>query len=108
MRIFIIHSMGMSDRAIEYGRKLEELGNEIYVPILDTDQTASVSEILRNNLNGVKWADEVHVIWDLSSQGTIFDMGCAYALGKPIFILETKRNHWTKFILKNIGKYLFE
>ena len=50
-------------------------------------------EILWQNLKGIKWADECHVIWDLSSLGTVFDMGSAYALGKPILVVKTKTHH---------------
>lgn len=29
-------------------------------------------------------ADEVHVLWDAQSYGSHFDLGMAYALGKPM------------------------
>ena len=105
MKIFIIHSMGLSSKALEYAKWLESDDHETFVPVRDTEQDLTTEhEILNSNLNGLKWCDEAHVIWDLSSLGSIFDMGCAYALGKPIHIVSTKKHHWVKFILKNKGK----
>ena len=103
MKIFIAHSSGMYKQALEYE---EEIGIPCYIPIRDTDQSGPEVKILKQNLEGMKPCDEVHVIWDLSSLGTIFDIGMAYALGKPIKIVKTKTHHWTKFIAKEEGKYL--
>ncbi len=110
-KIFIAHSMGMCDNALRWAEKLEYEGHDTYVPCRDTAQEpgpnfegAWENVILSKNFEGIEWCDEVHVIWDLSSLGTIFDMGSAYALSKPIFIIETKRHHWSKFIDENVGK----
>lgn len=35
----------------------------------------------------IEWADEVHIMWDQRSMGTIFDFGMAFALRKPIKIV---------------------
>ena len=109
MKIFIIHSSGMYARALTWAEGLEEEGHETYVPLRDTEQVLTTEAwILANNLRGVKWSDECHLIWDLSSQGTLFDMGMAYALGKQIKVVETKKHHWTKFVSKREGSYLVE
>lgn len=107
MKVFIIHSTGMTEDALKYSQSLEDQGHDTYVPLRDTEQVLTTeAEILANNLKGIKWCDEAHVIWDLSSQGTLFDMGCAYALDKPIRIIKTKNHHWTKFVVKREGRYL--
>lgn len=99
----------MTGEALEHAHKLELEGHETYVPLRDTEQVLTTeAEILENNLKGIKWSDECHLIWDLSSQGTLFDMGCAYALGKPIRVIKTKTHHWTKFVTKREGKLLVE
>jgi len=103
MKIFIAHSMGMTEQAIKYA---EENDLCCYIPGRDTTQVTTEKEILQANLNGLVGCDEVHVLWDLSSLGTIFDMGMAFALGKPIKIIKTKTHHWTKFIVKREGGYL--
>ena len=117
MKVFVVHSMGMSKDALRYAKGLEDDGHDTYVPCRDTVQVPPDKteedlklnwerEILAQNLKGVIWCDEAHCIWDLSSLGTIFDLGCAYALGKPIFIVKTKTHHWTKFIIKKEGNRL--
>jgi len=109
MKVFIIHSSGMFKDALEHAEKLEKEGHETYVPLRDTAQVFTTeAEILASNLRGIKWSDEAHLIWDLSSQGTLFDMGQAYALGKPIKVVKTKNHHWTKFVTKREGKYLVD
>lgn len=109
MKIFIIHSSGMTKEALEHATKLESWGHETYVPLRDTEQVLTTeAEILANNLKGIKWCDRCHLIWDLSSQGTLFDMGCAYALDKPIHVIKTKTHHWTKFVSSREGKLLVE
>ncbi len=107
MKIFVIHSMGMSKDALEYAEQLESEGHETFVPVRDTEQFISnVQQVLESNRDGLIWCDEAHVIWDLSSMGTIFDMGTAFALEKPIKIIRTKRLHWSKFIPEHEGEYI--
>ena len=109
MKIFIIHSSGMYEHALIHAGRLELEGHETYVPLRDTEQVLTTEpEILASNLKGIKWADECHLIWDLSSQGTLFDMGCAYALGKKIKVIKTKTHHFTKFASRREGNYLIE
>jgi len=109
MKVFLIHSTGMTKEALEHAEKLESEGHETYVPLRDTEQVLTTeAEILANNLRGIRWSDECHLIWDLSSQGTLFDMGCAYASDKRIKVVKTKNHHWTKFIVKREGEYLVE
>ena len=109
VKVFIIHSSGMTKQALVHAEKLESEGHETYVPLRDTEQVLTTeADILASNLREIKWSDECHLIWDLSSQGTLFDMGCAYALGKPIHVIETKKHHWTKFVTKREGKLLVE
>jgi len=107
MKVFIIHSSGMYKDALSHAESLEDEGHETYVPLRDTEQILTTeAEILANNLRGIRWSDECHLIWDLSSQGTLFDMGCAYASDKPIKVVKTKNHHWTKFVAKREGEYL--
>lgn len=99
----------MTKDVLEYAKKLESEGHETHVPLRDTEQVLTTeAEILANNRSGIEWCDESHVIWDLSSQGALFDMGVAYGNYKPIKIIKTKNHHWTKFVVKREGEYLVE
>ncbi len=97
----------MLGKALQWAETLELEGHETFVPGRDTEQELTTEhEILKSNLDGLKWCDEAHLLWDLSSLGSIFDMGSAYALGKPIKVIKLKKHHWTKFIIKNDGEYI--
>ena len=108
MKVFIAHSIGMTQEAIQYARQLTSVGHECYIPGRDTCQTTNEMQILKTNRDALEDSDEVHVIWDLSSLGTIFDLGVAFAFQKPVRIISTKKFHWTKFIARNEGMYLWK
>jgi len=101
---FIIHSLKLTDQAIAFEKKLAE---SCYIPGRDTAQTHG-DEILRENLSAMKESDpDVYVIWDGASQGTLFDMGCAYALGKkihPIFLVPGRS--WTDYFSRKINQII--
>lgn len=64
---------------------LEAQGFEVHWPPRDTDQNDEVGlRICRDNMRAIAAADVVHVIWDGKSQGCLFDLGVAFALGKKI------------------------
>jgi nucleoside 2-deoxyribosyltransferase len=70
----------------EYATRLKSEGHTVHYPPWDTDQTASGLEICRQNADAIAAADEVHIFYTTTSQGTHFDMGVAFALGKKIVI----------------------
>jgi nucleoside 2-deoxyribosyltransferase len=74
----------------EYAKQLEKDGNIVYLPHRDTDQTASGLEICKQNATAIAAADEVHIFYNSKSQGTHFDMGVAFALGKRIVVIENE------------------
>ena len=99
-RIFIIHSLKLQSEAEKLERDLEEL---CYIPGRDTPQTNG-QDILRANYFAMRDSKcRVYVIWDGQSQGTLFDMGMAYALDKEImpFIL-TKGRSWVSYFEMNL------
>ena len=65
---------------------LESQGCEVHWPPRDTDQNARGIEICRQNMEAIKQADVVWLFYEAGSQGTHFDMGVAFALGKPLVI----------------------
>jgi len=107
MNIFIIHSLGLTEKALQYAESLNPKDNW-YLPGRHTDQSGSPHEILKANRDALRESDECHVLWDKSSLGTIFDMGMAYALDKPILVVGLKKNHWVSFMMEKEGGYLFD
>lgn len=94
-KIFIICSVrGMSEeyrqRLETHVATLERIGMDVHLPHRDTNQSATGYEICTQNANAIHNADEVHIFYRSESQGTHFDMGVAFAYGKPIVIVENE------------------
>lgn len=67
---------------------LEEEGWKVYWPARDTDQDDPTGyRICQDNLQAIKDADVIHFVWDGKSQGSLFDLGMAFALGKQVIPL---------------------
>lgn len=68
-----------------YVTQLEALGYDVHYPPRDTDQNDSTGlRICRDNRKAIEEADAVHVVWDGESQGSLFDLGMAFAMGKRV------------------------
>lgn len=93
-----------STRYVDIMRKavsvLQDLGYEARIPVFDGDCRTEL-EIVENNRELIRWADIVVVYWDGASIGTVFDMGMAYALEKPILLA-----HLNRFSFANLLKQL--
>lgn len=89
-KVFIVCSV--RDASPEYRRNLEEYADQlcadVHLPHLHTDQTASGLNICKQNREAITIADEVHVFYSPTSQGTHFDLGVAFALEKKIIVVE--------------------
>ena len=95
MKAFVICSVrGMKDeyreKLEEYVAQLEQTGYEVHLPHRDTHQEQSGFNICMENMEAIERADEVHIFYSSKSQGTHFDMGVAFALGKPLVIAENE------------------
>jgi nucleoside 2-deoxyribosyltransferase len=67
---------------------LEEHGNKVYYPDKDTNQTDLIGyRICEDNRKAIENADEVYIFWDKNSQGSLFDLGMAFAYKKPLYII---------------------
>lgn len=93
MKIFIIS--GVREASPEYRKMLEDyvkfleqLGNVVHLPHRDTNQTKTVYNICRQNAEAIQDADAVHVFYNTKSKGTHFDMGVAFALEKPLVLVD--------------------
>ena len=87
MKIALIGSTQYRGRFLEHKVLMEKEGHEVRIPAFDDHVSMDEIEVCRYNLRMIKWADEVHIIWDQRSAGTIFDFGMTFALGKPIRIV---------------------
>ena len=68
---------------------LERDGYTVHWPPRDTNQDDSTGlRICRDNAAAIRAADVVHVVWDGQSQGCLFDLGIAFALGKAIIPID--------------------
>ena len=95
MKIFIICTVrGATEeykkKLEDYTKSLENEGNIVHLPHRDTKQDARGIDICMQNATAIKEADEVHIFYNSSSQGTHFDMGVSFALGKKIIIAESE------------------
>ena len=60
-------------------------GHEIYDPLVDTDQVDNTGlRICKDNRKAIEDADAILFMWDGKSQGSLFDLGMAFALRKPV------------------------
>ncbi|HLC59313.1 MAG TPA: hypothetical protein VJH34_02205 [archaeon] len=67
---------------------LKQQGKKVYVPLYHTDQNDPIGfRICTDNMNAIRDAKEVHIYFNPDSQGTLFDTGMMFALGKPLRLI---------------------
>lgn len=68
---------------------IEADGTKLHWPPRDTNQKDDPTgfRICTDNKAAIAAADVVYVIWDGTSQGCLFDLGVAFAMGKDIIAL---------------------
>jgi nucleoside 2-deoxyribosyltransferase len=72
-----------------YADRLRGDGYAVHFPPDDAPQDDPTgAAICHTHLVAMERADEVHVFWDVTSSGSHFDLGMAYALGKRIVPVE--------------------
>ena len=84
MKITLIGSTQYKDKFLNYQRDMEKKGHSVKIPAFDDFTGYDELDVCEHNRKLIEWADEVHVIWDNRSIGTVFDFGMAFALRKPI------------------------
>lgn len=90
MKIYLICSVrNASPQAVmtaeAYVRELEAQGHTVHYPPRDVAQDdPSGAAICASHLAAMRQCDAVHVLWDVTSKGSHFDLGMAYALGTPL------------------------
>ncbi len=86
MKILIIGSTQYKDKFQAHQELLVSQGHTVLIPAFDDFSGDELGLCLYNKRLMLE-ADEVHIIWDNRSIGTIFDFGMAFALNKPIKII---------------------
>jgi len=77
------------DETFQIVCELERDGWQIHWPHRDTDQTDPIGlEICKTNRQAINDADMVFIVWDGKSTGSLFDLGMAFAMNKPLSIIE--------------------
>lgn len=60
----------------------------VYYPARDTNQNDDIGfRICQDNKTAIVKSDEVHIFWDADSQGSLFDLGMAFAFDKPLVLV---------------------
>ena len=72
-----------------YVDNLEAIGFTVHYPPRDADQSdPSGMNICLTHAEAMKKCSCVHIFWDKSSTGSHFDLGMAFALDKPVYLVE--------------------
>ena len=74
-------------RMVLHKVELESQGCEVEMPTFDDQPKLNELEVSERNLEMIRWADEVHLIWDQRSAGAVFDFGMVFALRKRLKIV---------------------
>lgn len=97
MKILLIGSTQYRDKFLQHKRKLLKAGHQVRTPKFD-DFKGTELEMCCMNRKLVEWCDELHIIWDGRSLGTIFDIGMAYALRKPWRLVYLEKKSFVNLI----------
>jgi len=100
MKIMIIGSAGYLDEIKAHQASLRADGHDAEIAAYDALKEANEFEVCSYNKDRIKWADEVHVFWDSRSIGTLFDIGMAFALDKPMLAIKLQSKTFRNFVLQ--------
>ena len=68
---------------------LESKGQKVHYPPRDVDQEDPTGwTICKKHCEALIKSDEVHIFWDVSSKGSHFDLGMAFALDKKLKLVK--------------------
>jgi hypothetical protein len=86
MKIYILGSTAYQIQIHKHARTLLSQGHEPIIPAFDSE-SKTVLQTLTRNRELMKMSDEVHLIYDGRSHGSIFDFGMCFAMRKPLKII---------------------
>lgn len=87
---------------------LEEEGFECIFPqqILPPGPETSPIEVFRQNAKFVKDCDVVLSVLDAPGEGVFFELGLAYALGKPIIVFRSDRQNYLGKVIEGLWQMM--
>lgn len=85
--VAIIGSTQYQSKMVSHKVDLDLEGCEVRMPTFDSEPSLNELEVSERNLAMIEWADEVHLIWDQRSNGSIMDFGMVVALRKRLKII---------------------
>ena len=100
MNITIIGSTAYKERMIAYKWQLEKEFHTVRMPAFDDHMNLDEIGVCKYNLEAIKWADRVDIIWDARSTGFIFDFGMCFALDKPMKIIYLNTKTFQNLLVK--------
>jgi len=86
MKITLIGSTQYHEKFLSVKERLEAEGHEVRIPAFDHHKELDELGVCEYNRDLIEWADEIHMIWDQRSVGTIFDFGMCFMARKPLVI----------------------
>jgi len=94
----------------ELKRVLEEEGFECIMPqeILPPGPNTDPIKILRNNQHLIESSDIVLSVLDKPGEGVIFELGVAFAIGKPIVIFRSDEQDYLGKVVEGIYELMPE
>ena len=90
MNIYVLCPVrnGVPEEARDYAIDMKARGHAVHFPPDDAPQDDPTGNAICSvHLAAMKKCDRVDVFWDVTSKGSHFDLGMAYALGKPVQIM---------------------
>jgi len=87
VKIVMIGSTQYKEIIEKHAVELHKAGYDVRTPAFDDHEKLDELGVCEYNRNLIEWADEVHIIWDQRSFGTIFDFGMTFALRKKMKIV---------------------
>ena len=84
--IVLIGSSQYQDKFEEVSERLTNEGHTVCIPAFDSHPEFDDLGVCQYNKELIQKCDEVHLIWDGRSIGTIFDFGMVFYSGKPLVI----------------------
>ena len=100
MKITIIGSTGLTPQMYEHKAELEAKGHQVQMPTFDSQAETELGLLGENKIK-IQWADQIHLLWDGRSPGTIIDIGMVIGIGKPLKIIYLEH----KTIARMVSQY---
>lgn len=67
------------NKILNYVKELEKQGHTVKCPFRDTNQTDKIGlHIVEEHTQDILWADQIHIWWNPTSEGSIWDIAQSY------------------------------